>query len=380
MLEVLLWLSAALWTLFFLQFIANRLLIPELSRLDVPGVEPPPPVSIVVPARNEERAVRRAVESFCLQDYPDFEVVVVDDCSTDGTPRILDELSSRFPCLKVVRGTDPPPGWLGRLNALERGREKTSGEWLLFVDADVTLAPDALRKAVSYALREKAAMLFLWPHLLTGGVLEAVIASTLLHWCAAAPVFLVGRTKVKWIAGGWGAFNMVRRDALEASGAFESLKDVLVDDFHLGLRVKAAGFKVTTAFGDGLVSVRMYHGARNTIEGFAKYAYPSARRLSALIPLNVFAAFVTHLLPHIGFAWSLAHGVVSVPASLSLVLMHAVFGGVAIAFRQPWYVAFLNPLRQLCWWWVMLRSYVMFRRGGLSWRDRRYVHLTRSRR
>ena len=164
MMDILLWLGAVLWILLFIQLIVNRALALDLSRTKLEAVKNPPLISIIVPARNEERSIREAVASFCTQDYPLFEVLVVDDRSTDATPQILAELRTRFSNLKVIGGRDPPDDWLGKPNALEIGRKEAKGQWLLFVDADVVYAPDLLSRAIAYVVREKADMLFLpWP-------------------------------------------------------------------------------------------------------------------------------------------------------------------------------------------------------------------------
>ena len=120
MLDVLLWISAGLWTLLLLQMIANWILVPELAKLELRPPAAWPSVSIVVPARDEEQGSREAVSSFCGQDYANLEVIVVDDQSTDRTPQILEELQAQHDNLTVIRGTDPPEGWLGKPNADDR--------------------------------------------------------------------------------------------------------------------------------------------------------------------------------------------------------------------------------------------------------------------
>ena len=371
--EILLWLGAGLWIVFLVQTILNWILVPDVSRV---ANEPPvewPVASIVVPARDEERGIREAVASFCEQDYPAFEVIVVDDGSTDATPRILAELQARYPNLRVVQGPEPPDGWLGKPNALETGRRHARGDWLLFVDADVVYAPELLRRAMCYVLSQRAAMLFLHPRLSTGGVLEAVIMSSLyLAPFSAFPMFLVSRTRGGWPAIGGGMFNLVRRDALETCGAFACIRNAVIDDVELGRTVKRAGFKQVVALSGPLIRLRMYDGARATIEGFTKNIYPLVRThpWGALLPFALGA--VVSILPYCGFVATLAAGSASVPASVSLACMHAILAGLAIHFRQPWYITFLNPLREVCWWWILVRSAVQYHRRGLIWRGRTY--------
>ena len=138
---------------------------------------------------------------------------------------------------------------------------------------------DLLRRALAYVLREEAAMLFLYPRLTTRNVLEAAIISSLyLVPFAALPGFLVNRKKGRRLSAGGGMFNLVRRDAFEATGAFECLKDAVVDDVGLAVKVKAAGFSQRVALAGPLIRLRMYEGARATIDGFAKNTYPAMRK------------------------------------------------------------------------------------------------------
>ena len=372
-LEILLWLGAGMWVLLLLQLIVNVRAIRDIGRI---ALHPPaewPFVSIVVPARNEASGIGAAVASFCRQDYPAFEVIVVDDRSTDATPLILADLRQQFSNLTVVAGCDPPPGWLGKPNALETGRRQARGAWLLFVDADVVYAPDLLRRGVAHALHEDAAMVFLFPSLTTRGLFEAAILSALyLVPFAAFPLFLISRTRTRWLAAGGGAFNLVRRDALDAAGAFVTLKDAVIDDVRLAITVKGAGFKEIVARAGSRLHVRMYDGARAAVEGFTKNAHTliGVRRWTACLPFVV--GIVFSLLPYYGFAASCWAGSISVPASIALVCMHVVMASVAVIFRQPWYITFLNPVRELCWWWILIRSYRQHRRHGVIWRGRTY--------
>lgn len=373
-LDVLLWVAAGFWGLFFVQLVVNRLWLGDLSCMLVGQRGDWPLVSVVVPARNEERGIGAAVASFCKQDYPNIEVIVVEDCSTDGTGRVLEGLAGRFPNLRVVPGCDPAKGWLGKPNALEVGRKEAKGEWLLFVDADVVYDRQLVRRAVGYCLKRDVAMLTVCPQLRTAGVAEATLMSTLyLVGFGYMPSFLTNVQRFKGIAAGAGVMNLVRRDALEACGAFECLKDAIVDDVGLGYRVKAAGFDLHLALAGPLVRLRMYDGARATVAGLAKNTYPAIRQKAWLLPVLLVSGAWLSWLPYVGLFWGLGQGYVSRPAVVGLGLMHGVMGGICWWLRQPWYVAFLNPLRELGWWWILWRSWRAYRRLGLVWRGRRYV-------
>ncbi|MEE8424362.1 MAG: glycosyltransferase, partial [Elusimicrobiota bacterium] len=312
--EALIWVSVGLWTIFFLHLIVNRFFIRPLPKLALAGE--PPLVSIVVPARNEERGIRKAVSSFCEQDYPRLEVIVVDDCSTDATPGILKELQAKHPRLKVVQGKPPPKGWLGKPNALETGRKTAKGDWFLFADADVVYAPDLVSRSVAYVLKEKAAMLCLWPNMIFGGLGEALVLSKILHFFVLSPAFLVSKSRLKFVAAGGGVFNMVRRDALETCGAFACLKDAVIDDIGLGYKVKGAGFPLAVALSKDLIGIRMYYGFRETLDGLNKNAYPTLRARPLLLLLIPPLGFTIFWLPYLAFIWGLTQGALNPPATI----------------------------------------------------------------
>lgn len=373
LLDILLWVGAIIWIFFLLQGMINAILVRDLARIG--AVEPAewPFVSFVVPARNEELDIRKAVTSFCNQDYPAFEVIVVDDRSTDQTPHILAELQTRFSNLTVVQGDDPPKGWLGKPNALETGRRRAKGDWILMVDADAMHSPDLLRRAMAFGLREDAGMVTVRPRHVTGGVLEAVLMSGVnFFFFVATPMFLAGHSRSALFATGSPVFNLIRRDALKACGGFACLKQAVVDDLEIGFRVKRAGYRLAVAFAGALIGHRMYGGAGQTVRGFAKTTFPTIKRAPWLLPAYVVVALVLSFLPYYGFVAGLAAGQINIPAAISLVMMHAVFAGIAWRYREPWYITFLNPLRELGWLWILTRSFVLYYRKDLVWRGRSY--------
>jgi len=374
MLELLLWTSAGLWSVMLVQIVLVRVLSPNLARRTVRHRGSWPLVSIVVPARDEEGGIETAVRSFCTQDYPSIEVIVVDDVSSDSTPEILARLATRHDNLEVVSGTEPPAGWLGKVWALEQGRRRATGEWLLFVDADVVYHRELVSRSIDLVLEKDYEMLVLGANLDTSGaLLAAVLCNIYLVGMGLFPAWIVSRSRNRFLAAGAGVFNLVRRDALESCGAFASLRRQVVDDVGLGFRVKAAGHRILLARSRDMVSVRMYSGVRDAVHGFTKNVYHVLGRVSPLLlPVLFSLGFGLSLLPYVAFALGLMAGHVLVPAVAALVLMHAVHAVTAQEFRLPWQVTFLSPFRELTWWWIVTRSVVHHRRHGLVWRGRSY--------
>lgn len=365
--ETLLWISAGIWVLLLIQVFINILITPRLSSLALKPPEKWPSISIVVPARNEERAIRRGVSSYCEQDYPDLEVVVADDGSTDNTPLILNELNAKYSNLKVVSTKPPEQGWLGKPNALEWGKKQAKGEWLLFADADVVYEKGLLKKAMAFALKEKSQMVFLLPFLETRGLMEAVVLSKLYVVCLLAPLYLIPRSKHPLFSAGGGVFNLVKREALDHAGVFESIKSEVVDDVALGRKIKSKGFKESIALARSLIRIRMYHGGKEAMDGFTKNIYSALKGFFALPFL--FGALLCFA-PYLGLFFA------PLPAGIALFCIHGVHGSVALFFRQPWFVTLIYPLSEITWWVILIRSFVAFHKKGVTWRGRTYKKST----
>ena len=195
----------------------NLYLIPRLGRGGGPR-SAPALVSVVIPARNEERDVEQAVRSQLRQDYERFEVVAVDDRSTDSTPAILTRLAAEDSRLRVVSGAEPPPGWLGKPHALRQGAAAARGELLLFVDADVRYEPAALSEAIGHLEREGLDFLTLLPRVEMRGFWENVLMPYLLLSFFQAPGFLANWRRPRSVAVGGGAGNLVRRAVYDSVG------------------------------------------------------------------------------------------------------------------------------------------------------------------
>ena len=351
------------WVLALFRTIANLLLV---HRLRAQGAGGGARVSIIIPARNEARSIERTLRAFLAQDYESFEVIVVDDRSTDGTGGMARALGD--PRLTVIAGEEPPPGWLGKPWALQQGSLAARGELLLFVDADVHYAPAALRAAVAHIEREPGiAMLALLPRFEMHGFWENIAMPALAMFAfALLPAWLSNRTRLVVLAVGAGTGNLVRREAYERCGRHEPLKDAIIDDVGLARLFRQHGQVTEAVRGDDFVSVRMYHGGGEILRGFTKNAFAVVNRSYWLgVPFLLFN-FAVNLLPYFvaltgdGFAIATVIVIsvvrVIVFASLRYRLDAAVLG---------------HPLMAAFWFAIFIRS--MWKTGRrLEWRGRTY--------
>jgi glycosyltransferase involved in cell wall biosynthesis len=232
-----------------------------------------PPVSIIVAARNEERNIRRALQSLLHLDYPHLQLIVVNDRSEDKTGDILDEMKKSDPRLEILHLQELPKGWLGKNHALWQGSLNASGELLLFTDADVVMEPDTLVRAVSYLQTEQLDHLAATP--------EARMPSLLLNMFGVTFGFFFGIFTRPWKAPdlksgchiGIGAFNLVKKEIYLLAGGHKTIALRPDDDLKLGKILKKQGCHQRLIYGAGLISVEWYASIRELILGLEKNVF-----------------------------------------------------------------------------------------------------------
>jgi hypothetical protein len=215
--------------------------VPVLSDLDAPTPRVWPRLSMIVPARNEAFGIEKALRSKLACGYPNTEIVVVDDRSTDATSSIVARLAERRPELRCARVDELPAGWLGKLHALSVGIEESTGDWLLLSDADVHIEPGTLEKVIAHAEAHAVDMVAMMPRFeAVHPLVDACIASLVRGTSLFGRTWEANRDSSK-IGVGVGAFNLVRRSALERSPGLSHLRMEMVDDIALGAMLKASG-------------------------------------------------------------------------------------------------------------------------------------------
>ncbi len=287
-------------------FAARSLHVAFCSNDRIEPVEPSddlPPLSIVVPARDEERQIEGCVRSLLAQRYPHLEVVVVDDRSSDATREILTRLAREDDRLRIVAGEPLPRGWVGKPWALHQGARQASGEWLLFTDADTVHEPRAAASAMRYARDRKLGALSLLSTQELGSLAERAVLPSIL-WaiaCAAGPLADVNDASRTGSALFNGQYILMRRDTYAAIGGHESVKAEIAEDFELAHLLKTDGLYRTMLVGaNDLVRTRMYRNLREIWNGFGKNLALGARGnplvLAAGIGALAFVAPVPQLL------------------------------------------------------------------------------------
>ncbi|HEX9459534.1 MAG TPA: glycosyltransferase [Thermoanaerobaculia bacterium] len=359
----------ASWFLALLRTIVNLALIPRLRTGGTAAREPL--VSVIIPARDEARIIERTVRALLAQTYPNLEVIVVNDRSVDGTGEILGAINDAIDAerLRVIDGVEPPEGWLGKPWALHQGSRLARGELLLFVDADVLYTPAAVRAAVAFLELRRPALLSLLPYFEMEGFGENAAMPMLAMFCFTfMPTWISNRSRFAALAIGGGTGNLIVRDRYEAIGGHEALKDSVVDDVALARLVRRSGDTTETVRADDLVSLRMYHGLAEVVEGFTKNAFAVFGRNYVVGILIQAGSVVFHLLPY---------GLALAGDRISMATVILISVTRLILFRSLRYrldnALLLHPVMVGIWTWIFVRSmWITGIRRRLLWRGRTY--------
>ncbi len=280
-----------------------------------------PTVAVLLPARNEEANIEQCLRSIIAQDYPNLEIWLYDDVSTDATPQIAAKVAwgrqRDSPQLHIIAGTEgPPPCWLGKANACHRLYAAMSAhsepDMVLFIDADVRFEPSAVRYAVLAARGLKAGLLSIFPRQITVSWAERLTVPVLLHWAVYSflplPLAFSSRTSPAFAAAN-GQFMLFTRQAYEACGGHSAVHAQILEDVALARAVKSAGYRSMLADGGALVYTHMYSGAMEVWQGYSKNAYaffgyspiflvPGIVALVALYVAPIFFAFYAAFVSH----------------------------------------------------------------------------------
>jgi hypothetical protein len=375
--QALWWTAGAVLALAWVSRIVDAAIgMPKVANIAEPQWDvraPEARVSIIVPARNEAADIEESLTSLLRLDYQDYEVITVDDRSTDGTGQIMDRLAA-IPAaqgrLRVIHVDQLPKQWLGKTHAMWSAARRATGDWLLFTDADVTFRPDSLRRAMAYADAERADHVVLFPQIVMKKPGERMMVAFF------QTLFVFGHRPWKTADPeapdhmGVGAFNLVRRSTYESVGTYERLRLEVLDDMKLGKVVKNAGFRQRNVFGDDLISLRWAKGAWGMVENLTKnfFAVLSFQWWRVLASCCAFAFF--NLLPFAG-VW-LAHGWQRLLYAVALLSMFGIYVGMSRRSPIPPYYLLLHPISTALFLYILLRSMsVTLWRGGVVWRGTR---------
>jgi cellulose synthase/poly-beta-1,6-N-acetylglucosamine synthase-like glycosyltransferase len=342
--------------------------------LDVPIPELPkwPKVSLIAPARNEERNIEAAMRSLLAIDYPNLQITIINDRSTDQTGAILKRLAAKEPRLNVVEVTELPPGWLGKNHAMHLGARQSDGEWLLFTDADILFEPTSLRRAIGYVQEHLLDHLAAYPDVhMPGWLLNSfVITFATMFTMFIRPWQVRNPHSNAYI--GIGAFNLVSAEAYRVCGGHVPIRMRPDDDLKLGHLIKLNAYRSDVVNGQGAIVVEWYESLDEMIRGLEKN---SAAPLEYSIPVIVgscLVLFFANIWPFLA-VWITWGRWSQLLFAISILLLLWANVLTAINVRQPLWRALVFPLAISIFLYIQIRGLVLLLvRGGIQWRDTFY--------
>ncbi len=370
----------ALLAILLINFIANMFLFRNIRNYSIPGelLDSPPLVSILVPARNEEKNIRRCLRSLLRQDYPNFEILVLDDNSIDRTADIVQEIAKNDRRVKLISGMPLKKGWLGKCWACHQLSRKANGDFFIFTDADTLHFKDTVSKSMVALTRNGLDGLSVYPKQITVTFNERMTVPFIIFFILVFfPLFLINKTKSGLFSTGIGQYFLFKREAYEKMDGHESVKSEILEDIHLSKHIKRAGFKYMVFDGRNNISCRMYRNSGEVVKGFSKFIYPAFDYNVFMEALAMILFSLIFLLPFLFiplgifiFDWS---GLILTHIFIQVFIILLLQTVLAIRFKKRILDIFFTPV-SICYMLVMaVNSYLHARhRKGLSWKGRTY--------
>lgn len=364
------------WIIAFLYLMRAITTLPQLDREQSPTPKRWPRLSIVVPACNEAEHLESAMTTLLRQDYPDLEIILINDRSTDATGEIIDRLAKSDPRVNATHIRTLPTGWLGKVHALHCGVARATGEWLVFTDADVGFASCALRRAVAFSLDNGIDHLALIPRTIQRGFLLDIVVH------AFGLLFLLG-TRAASINQpgsrafvGVGACNLVRTDSFRRTPGFGWLRLEPCDDMGLGLMIKRAGGRSHLAFSRADLTVEWYSSVPAMFKGLEKNLFAGAANYRWWL-MSIVVATICFLAaaPPVSFlvGWLDKSYLLTLTAGATVAIHFA----VSLRFADEGWKSILSsmlfPVGLGLLSAMLLRAgWKCLRNGGIDWRGTRY--------
>lgn len=356
--------------LFLAWIIINRLFLPALPKQ--PKLSADPLVSVLVPMRNEELNVEVLVKSLKNSSYGHTEFIILNDQSTDGTQEELERTIAGDSRFTILQGTQLPEGWVGKVHACHQLQQTASGEYLLFIDADVRFRPKAIEQSLALMERKNAKLLTGFPAFDVSPFLSKLLVP-MLHFVILLhlPIALANYTKFKAATAANGMWMMFECNSYQEIGGHAAVHDSLVEDVHIAREMKAHGFKVVLANITMSVKCRMYDTNADVWEGFLKNSYAGIGRSPFLAGMLILFYSAFYILPPFLAVYGLFSGFYS--WIIPYVLTIAQRWYVDMVTNQRWYLSFLIPLQAAAMLAVLVQSMrKSLKKQPYSWKGRHY--------
>lgn len=322
-------------------------------------------VSILIPARNEEKNITECVNRCLNQNYPNKEIVVLDDNSTDNTYSLLTSFGDK---IKILKGKELPGGWLGKNWACQQLSEVARGEYLLFIDADVRLETNAVTSAINEMGKSDVVMLSVFPTQIIKTISEWLVVP-LMNWLLLSflPLAFVYKSKHKSFVAANGQFILWNKKSYSEIGGHYSVKDKPVEDMEFARICKSRGFKIKTLLGDDLIECRMYSNLKDAINGFSKNFFPGFN----INPVT-FLTFTTIISFALLYPIFMINNISYSLPLISMIVLSRIF--ISIISKQNLLInVLLHPVQMIFVFFIGIISVYKTYTGKLLWKERKLL-------
>ncbi|MFK3937819.1 glycosyltransferase [Alkalihalobacillus sp. NPDC078783] len=366
---VLVYCLIALLSLLFIWVFCNQFFMPRLSHQ--PVIEEKPLVSILVPMRDEETNVVDLIQNLSALTYPNVECIFLDDQSTDLTGELIRQESNHLSTVRLMTGKDLPAGWVGKVHACHQLSQQAKGAYLLFLDADVRLAPDTIEQSIALMKNQGSGLLTGFPRFPVTGLLAKLLVPMqhvliYLH----LPLYLANRTSHVTASAAHGSFMLFETMTYRSIGGHKSVKHSLVEDVHLARAIKKSGAKACLANVTDHVTCYMYHRNRDVWQGFSKNAFPGIGRSYLLAVCIICLYSVLFISPLVLAGLAFTHAwYYALPLLISLGIRFLID---QLANQRNW-IWLLMPFSAIAFILILMRSMALaWSKSGFTWKGRTY--------
>ena len=336
--------------------------------------EPLALISVLIPARNEERNIKNCISSLLRQNYPNLEIIVLDDNSSDQTFKIAKAYCYTSQKLKVIKGKKLPPGWNGKNWACHQLSQAAKGDWFLFTDADTTHKPNSISTAIAAARKNKSVFVTLIPGFINKTWSEKLVLP-IIHFAflVLVPFKLINYSQDCRLAFAIGPFMLIKKDFFSSFGGYEAIKKEIVDDFALAKTVKKSKGKITILDGTKFMKVRFYTNFRELWYGLSKNTYPAIGSSPHYLAVLLLGCYFLFIYPYLSLWWALeSHQNLTLPL-LQVFALSTMKVILALRFKTNLLFSLLHPFSVIITLLILLNSFrLSLFKKKVAWKERFY--------
>jgi len=367
-------------SLMLLNLVINNFVFKNVENYSLTGqvLKNPPLISILIPARNEAENISRCLKSLLKQDYPNLEIIVLNDNSTDGTSKVVKVIAEKDNRVRLVEGAPLEDGWIGKNFASHQLAKYAKGEYFIFTDADTLHFSKTVSSALGALITTKVDALSIYPRQIMVTFAERMTVPIInIALQCFIPFMLIKKSKNPLFSTAIGQFMMFKRKTYEKIGGYESIKGHMIDDIQISKRVKKSGYKFMVFDGRNTVYCRMYRNLKGVVIGLAKSIYPAFNgnilalfSFTGLLTATLLIPFTLLPLGAFLFDWPVAIIRLIIFQIIIILAIKTIF---AIRYKQRMLDILLAPVSMAVIDALVFVSFFQAKYGeGLLWKGRVY--------